>query len=99
VEERWRYIYYMSAAEITTGNVVSFLKKKMIKKDYGSVTLYLQDGKITKVTEDNTFNPSSFIASAENKINTLMVKTYKQKVGVDDSSNDEKNPTEADNVD
>ena len=57
------------------------MKKKIDRKDYGSVLIHLKKGEITGITEKNDYNCAAFIDSVDKSVNRVVVRSYKKKEG------------------
>jgi len=64
---------------VTMEHLNKFLKKKMDRKDYGSVLIHLKKGEITGITEKNDYNCSAFVDTLTKPVNTVIVRSYKKK--------------------
>lgn len=64
---------------VTMEHLNKFLKKKIDRKDYGSVLIHFKKGEITGITEKNDYNCAAFIDTATKSVNTVIVRSYKKK--------------------
>lgn len=64
---------------VTMEHLTKFLKKKIDRKDYGSVLIHLKKGEITGITEKNDYNCAAFVDTVSKPVSTVIVRSYKKK--------------------